>query len=148
MTNNYYINNSELATELEFFKKTCQYNKKGKYVKGKISEVLGEMILRIATNLGNDRCFVNYTWKSDMVAEAVFTCVKYLHNYDKEKSGNPFGYITMICRHAFLNFIAKQKKHAKIKDVCFNSVDELIEEENESYAQRSINYSILKISKK
>jgi hypothetical protein len=36
-----------------------------------------------------------------MVSSAILTVVKYIHNFDVEKSNNPFAYISTICSRAF-----------------------------------------------
>jgi len=126
---NYYITNKELSVELVNYRE-----------EGVISEELGEMIISIATNYSNKGSFSSYSWKRDMISEAVFTCVKYIHNIDPEK--NPFSYITTVCHNAFVNYIRKQKKHSKIKDSCYNNIDKLTDKEN--YMEKSINYEDLK----
>lgn len=111
---------------------------------GFLSEELGAMLLQIAKNYSNKGSFSNYTWKDDMIAEAVFTCVKYLHNFDplKQKRPNPFAYITTIVHHSFLNYIRKQKKHSEIKDICHKNVSILDEEIG--YTIKGINYQLLR----
>ena len=77
-----YVNNKEIMVEMIEYRRT-----------GVISERLGEMYYLIASNLANKSNFIGYTWKDDMIADAVLTCVKYCKNFNPEKSNNPFGYI-------------------------------------------------------
>lgn len=42
-------------------------------------------------------------------------CVQYIHNFDPEKSKNPFAYFTQIIHYAFLRRIQKEKKQLEIK---------------------------------
>ena len=42
-------------------------------------------------------------------------CVQYIHNFDPEKSKNPFAYFTQIIHYAFLRRIQKEKKQLDIK---------------------------------
>jgi hypothetical protein len=128
----YYINNDDMIKEVEKYSET-----------GVISEELGEMFIHIATNFANKGNFSGYSWKSDMIGEAVYTCVRYVHNFDikKQDKPNPFAYFSQICYHSFINYIKKQKKHSNIKDVCYNNAGML---ENEFYIKKSINYEILK----
>lgn len=107
-----YIKNKELTKELELFNKT-----------GKPSEKLGKMFLLIATNLSQKPNFSGYTFKDDMIGEAVMTCVRYGHNFDPNRKTSAFSYITQICWMAFLTQIKKSKKHSKIKDVCVNAAE-------------------------
>ena len=88
---------------------------------GVISEELGRMIWYIAKNYSKKGSFSGYTWREDMISEAILTCLKYMHNFDptKQKYPNPFAYFTTIVHNAFVNYIRKQKKHSEIKDICY-----------------------------
>ncbi|HRR48401.1 MAG TPA: sigma factor [Bacteroidales bacterium] len=105
---NYYIKNSDLLAEIVVYK-----------TKGRASEELGKMLLTIAENFSSKGSFAGYTWKKDMISEAVLTCLKYLKNFDEDKSQNAFAYITQICKNAFLTYIKEQNKHSDIKDICY-----------------------------
>ena len=50
-----------------------------------------------------------------MVLKTVY-CVQYIHNFDPEKSRNPFAYFTQIIHYAFLRRIQKEKKQLDIKN--------------------------------
>lgn len=131
---NYYVRNKDMLPEIRKYKETDI-----------ISEKLGGMIMAIANNYSNKGSFANYTWKEDMVGEAVLTCVKYMHNFDPEKSKNPFAYFTTIIRNAFLNYIKKQKKHSKIKNTCYNNSYILKEMDGSFFLTlKGINYEIFK----
>jgi len=127
-----YVNNKELISELIKYKETKV-----------ISERFGEMFLLIATNLSKKPNWSSYTWKDDMVQEAIYTCTKYIKNFDLEKSQNPFAYITQICSNSFKLFVKKQKKHAEIKDICYKEIESLEEQKNIN-RDRAIDYTVLK----
>jgi len=134
MTNksNYYVTNGELLPEIIKYKES-----------GIMSEELGIMITDIAQNYSKKGSFFGYTWRDDMISEAILTCVKYLHNFnpDKQKTPNPFAYITIICHRAFVNYIKKQKRHSSIKDICYKN--EYMLEKEDTYI-KGIDYTILK----
>jgi DNA-directed RNA polymerase specialized sigma24 family protein len=132
----YYVRNKDLIPEIQKFNESDQ-----------ISEELGRMLLLIAKNLSNKANFINYTWKEDMVQEAVLTCCKYLKNFDLEKSKNPFAYITTICSHAFVNYINKQKRHSDIKDTLFHNRQDL-EDGYGLYQTKAIDYTIMSVDTK
>ena len=132
----YYVRNKDLIPEIEKFNES-----------GQISEELGKMILLIAKNLSNKSNFINYTWKEDMIQEAVLTCCKYLKNFDLEKSNNPFSYITTICGHAFVNYINKQNRHSEIKDTLFHN-REAMEDDFDMYQTKAIDYTLMSDDRK
>jgi DNA-directed RNA polymerase specialized sigma subunit len=77
---------------------------------------LGECFLKIATHLSFKPNFVNYIFKDDMISDGIENCVMYIHNFDPEKSQNPFAYFTQIIHYAFLRRIQKEKKQLEIKN--------------------------------
>jgi DNA-directed RNA polymerase specialized sigma24 family protein len=129
----HYISNKDILPELAKYKET-----------GDISERLGDSILIIARNYSNKGSFSSYTWREDMVSEAVLTCLRYMHNFDPTKSEtpNPFAYFTTICHNSFINYIRKQKKHSKIKDICYKNHSML--DEAGYYSIKGIDYQLLK----
>ena len=50
-----------------------------------------------------------------MICDGIENCVQYIHNFDPEKSRNPFAYFTQIIHYAFLRRIQKEKKQQAIK---------------------------------
>jgi len=125
----YYVKNSDLLAEIVQFK-----------IDGRASENLGRMIMMIAENLSSKGSFSGYTWKKDMVSEAVLTCLKYIKNFDETKSSNAFAYITQICKNSFLTYIKDQNKHSDIKDACYQQYMLLIDKKPES----AIDYESIK----
>jgi len=131
-----YITNKELLPVLAKYKET-----------GVISEELGQMFYLIARNLSSKSNWASYTWKEDMIQEAVFTCTKYIKNFDSNKSKNPFAYITQICNNSFVAYVKKQKKHSNIKDTCYKEIDKL-DEQNNIWIDKGIDYTVLVDTKK
>ena len=78
-----------------------------------ISIRLGESIYKIANGLSFASNFINYSYKDEMVGDAIlkmFTAVKN-KKFNIESGNNPFSYFTTIAFHAFINRIKKEKKH-------------------------------------
>lgn len=86
-----------------------------------ITEYIGECFMKIAEHLSYKPNFMNYPYKEEMVGDAIENCLMYAHNFDPEKSKNPFSYFTQIIYYAFLRRIEKEKKQAYIK---FKSIKE------------------------
>jgi len=85
-----------------------------------ITDYVGKCFLNIAEGLSHSGNFINYTYREDMVMDAVENCIKYVNNYDIDKptrTGKPnaFSYFTQISWFAFLRRIAKEKKQTEIK---------------------------------
>ena len=76
---------------------------------------IGECIWLIATRLSTNRNFINYTYREEMIGDAIENCLRYLHNFNPEKTKNPFAYFTQISYYAFLRRIDKEQKQSYIR---------------------------------
>jgi len=123
------VNNEELKQELIKYINTCEFkdvqDKNGNWkrkikTRGYVSPKLGQMIYTIAKGLATKGNWRGYTWKEDFIAQAMEITLKYMHNFNSEKSGNAHGYINMICSHAFLQYTQKENKHGKMKQKLYD----------------------------
>ena len=112
----HYVNNKELHQALIEHKKKVLHAKENDLPKPRISNYLGECFLKIATHLSYKPNFVNYMFKDDMICDGIENCVQYIHNFNPQKSQNPFAYFTQIIHYAFLRRIQKEKKQIEIKN--------------------------------
>ena len=112
----HYVDNKKFLQALKEYKDACAAAKKAKEDKPRIPEYIGECLLKIGTHLSYKPNFINYTYRDDMILDGVENCIQYIHNFDPDKSGNPFSYFTQIIFYAFLRRIAKEKRQMDIKD--------------------------------
>jgi hypothetical protein len=85
-----------------------------------VPDYIAQCFLRIAEGLSHKSNFIRYTYREEMVMDAVENCLKAINNYDIEaatRTGKPnaFAYFTQITWYAFLRRIAKEKKQQEIK---------------------------------
>ena len=111
----HYVNNKEFLEALIVFKAKCLAAKEAGEQRPQISNYIGECFLKIATHLSYKPNFVNYMFREDMICDGIENCVQYIHNFNPEKSSNPFAYFTQIIYYAFLRRIQKEKKQLEIK---------------------------------
>ena len=112
----HYVNNKEFLLALIEYRRELRLAADRGDPKPQITNYLGECFLKIATHLSFKPNFVNYIFKDDMISDGVENCVQYIHNFDPEKSQNPFAYFTQIIHYAFLRRIQKEKKQLEIKN--------------------------------
>lgn len=110
-----YVNNKDFLDALMTYRKSVAEAEASGAVKPKVPRYIGECFLKIATHLSYKPNFVNYMFREDMVCDAVENCLQYIHNFNPEKSTNPFAYFTQVTWYAFLRRIAKEKKQLEIK---------------------------------
>ncbi len=87
-----------------------------------ITNYIGECFLKIAEGLSHKPNFISYTYREEMVMDAVENCIKAIMNYDINKATrtglpNAFAYFTQISYFAFLRRIAKEKRQQDIKEL-------------------------------
>ena len=112
----HYVNNKELLEALIVYRAKVAHAKENDLPKPRINNYLGSCFLKIATHLSYKPNFVNYMFRDDMISDGIENCVQYIHNFDPEKSRNPFAYFTQIIHYAFLRRIQKEKKQLDIKN--------------------------------
>ena len=99
------------------WKAKCEQAKKeGRNRPPPISNYIGECFLKIANRLSYRPNFINYTYREEMICDGIENCLQYVHNFNPEKSDNPFAYFTQIIYYAFLRRIQKEKKQAHVKN--------------------------------
>ena len=112
----HYVNNKEFLAALIRYREDIEIAKIQGKPKPRITNYLGECFLKIATHLSYKPNFVNYMFKDDMICDGIENCVQYIHNFNPEKSQNPFAYFTQIIHYAFLRRIQKEKRQLEIKN--------------------------------
>ena len=111
----HYVNNKEFLAALIKYREDIEIAKIQDKPKPVIPRYIGDCFLKIANHLSFKPNFVNYMFKEDMISDGIENCVQYIHNFDPEKSKNPFAYFTQIIHYAFLRRIQKEKKQLDIK---------------------------------
>ena len=112
----HYVNNKEFLYAIVAYKKDIKDAEEAGHPKPVIPRYIGECFLKIATHLSYKPNFVNYMFKDDMICDGIENCVRYIHNFNPEKSKNPFAYFTQIIYYAFLRRISHEKKQLEIKN--------------------------------
>ena len=142
----HYVNNKELLAALIDYRAQVAVAKTKDLPKPRISNYLGECFLKIATHLSYKPNFVNYMFRDDMISDGIENCVQYIHNFDPEKSRNPFAYFTQIIHYAFLRRIQKEKKQLDIKTKIIERTgfDEVMKVDDNSLSGDSSEYNTIK----
>ena len=112
----HYVNNKEFLHALIAYRENVDIAKLQDNPKPVIPRYIGECFLKIANHLSFKPNFVNYMFKEDMISDGIENCVQYIHNFNPEKSQNPFAYFTQIIHYAFLRRIQREKRQLEIKN--------------------------------
>jgi len=116
----HYVNNAEFSQSVVDYVTTVNEAKESKIEIPKVPDYVAQCFLRIAEGLSHKSNFIRYTYREEMVMDAVENCLKAINNYDiaaATRTGKPnaFAYFTQITWYAFLRRIAKEKKQQEIK---------------------------------
>ena len=116
----HYVNNNEFSHAVVEYVRTVDEARKDKTDIPKVPDYIAQSFLRIAEGLSHKSNFIRYTYREEMVMDAVENCLKAISNYNIEtatRTGKPnaFAYFTQISWYAFLRRIAKEKKQQDVK---------------------------------
>jgi len=116
----HYVNNADFSQAVvDYVTKVNKAKDKGK-PHPIVPDYIAQCFLRIAEGLSHKHNFIRYTYREEMVMDAVENCLKAIYNYNIEtatRTGKPnaFAYFTQITWYAFLRRISKEKKQQDIK---------------------------------
>ena len=157
----HYVNNKTLYEEMIKFKEKTDIAIAEEKRLPQIPNYVGECFLLICNKLASKPNFSGYSYKDEMISDAIENCVSAAHSFNPEKSNNPFAYFTQIAWNAFIRRIAKEKKQSYIKHKNFehsNLLNDLLEEgyntgksvqnEYSSDIIRNFEEKIVKVTKK
>jgi DNA-directed RNA polymerase specialized sigma subunit len=101
----YYLTNSELLPEVI---KAKQLNR--------MTDELAVMLMKLCRKYAQRPSFSGYTYKEDMISEALANLCQNALKFNTEKYDNPFAYYTSCINNSFLHFLIAEKKHRRIRD--------------------------------
>ena len=116
----HYVNNAEFSQAIVDYVGSSRAEVAEGNDKPIVTNYIATCFLKIAEGLSHRANFVRYTYREEMVMDAVENCLKAIENYNLEaatRSGKPnaFAYFTQIAWYAFLRRIDKEKRQQDIK---------------------------------
>ena len=133
----HYVNNADFSKAVVKYVEQITDAKKLKQEIPVVPDYIAVCFLRIAEGLSHKSNFIRYTYREEMVMDAVENCLKAIENYNIEaatRTGNPnaFAYFTQISWYAFLRRIEKEKKQqdVKLRYIAESGVENFIDDED------------------
>lgn len=132
----HYVNNADFSQAVvEYVQSVNKAKEEGKPLPI-VTDYIAQCFLRIAEGLSHKSNFIRYTYREEMVMDAVENCLKAIENYNIEaatRTGKPnaFAYFTQITWYAFIRRIAKEKKQqdVKLKYLTASGIENFIDNE-------------------
>ena len=136
----HYVNNADFLTALKDRREQVQKAKEAGLEIPIVSNYIGECILKIANHLSYKANFINYSYRDEMIADGIENSIRYIDNFDPDRSSNPFAYFTQIIYFAFLRRLNKEKRQSYVKnkmmlDTDIDTFDLQDHDEGDSYRQ-------------
>ena len=116
----HYVNNKEISQAVYDYALLVQEARSKEQELPKVTDYIARCFIKIAEGLSHRPNFVRYTYREEMVMDAVENCLRAIGNYKIEtatRTGKPnaFSYFTQICYFAFIRRITKEKRQQDIK---------------------------------
>lgn len=137
----HYVNNADFSAAVVEYVKEVRKAKANNEQLPIVTNYIASCFLKIAEGLSHKSNFIRYTYREEMVMDAVENCLKAIENYNLEtatRTGKPnaFAYFTQITWYAFLRRIAKEKKQQdiKLKYLTSSGLETFVEVEGDTLA--------------
>jgi hypothetical protein len=124
-----YLDNDTFLQDLISYKRAVEAWKahlrkhpRSRRPKPTVPDAIALAVMALARRLAASRKFAGYTYVEDLIADAVYICIRYIDRFDPAQSSNPLGYFNLACRNAFLQRIDKEKKQSEIKVLALHAV--------------------------
>jgi len=122
-TSRHYVNNQDFFDALIEYKRISADAEERGEIRPIVPDYIGDCFIKIANHLAYKSNFINYSFRDEMILDAIENCITYMHNFDPNKSKNPFAYFTQITYYAFIRRIQKEKRQLQTKYKYIESVD-------------------------
>lgn len=114
-----YVDNKKFYEEIVKYRKALKEAREQGKEDPRMPNYIGECIWKIAERLSTKPCFVNYSFRDEMVADGIENCILYFKDYDPDYNAsgnpnytpNPFAYFTQVIYYAFIRRISKEEKN-------------------------------------
>ena len=137
----HYVNNADFSSAVVDYVTEVRKAKAKNEQLPIVTDYIASCFLKIAEGLSHKSNFIRYTYREEMVMDAVENCLKAIENYNLEtatRTGKPnaFAYFTQITWYAFLRRIAKEKKQQdiKLKYLTSSGLETFVEVEGDTLA--------------
>lgn len=112
---NQYVNGKEFFGMLKEYHEKYLASVEAGLDKPQVSNEIAGAIMQIANRLSNSFNFIGYSYKDEMIADAIYKCLDKVHRFDPSLSENPFAFFTQVSYNSFVNRIKIEQKQASIR---------------------------------
>lgn len=134
-----YINNREFHDCLVKHKERSDAADAAGKQRPRLPNYFGEAVTNIATKYATKPSFSGYSYKDEMISDAIMACIQYADRYDTtrperlQQPPNPLAYFTQIVHFAFLTRLHSEHKQQYIKALTLRSNPNIIETDEDNF---------------
>lgn len=134
MEKNHYVDNDQLREALIERQRLNAIAEESGEEPPRVTEYIGKCIFDICNKLSYMPRFIGYSYREEMIGDAIEKCLKAVDNYDEEKSPRAFSYFTTIAYWEFVKRIEREKDQRAVKAKLLYQLpeDDLIEYDDET----------------
>ena len=122
----HYVNNKEFTVALDkYARQQRKYMKENDGARMKMPDYVAECIMKMSRRLCSTPRFSGYSFKDEMIQNAILAAVKYAHNFDGSRFDNGFAYVTSIL---FSHMVITIKKEKKMYETKMQMIQQMAEE--------------------
>lgn len=93
-----------------------------------IPNCIGSKLYMIADMLSKKYYFIGYSYRDEMVSDAIINCILYIDKFDPSRGTSAFAYFTQICFYAFVRRIQTEKRQSYVKSQVVKNLGSLFDE--------------------
>ena len=111
VTKPHYVDNKRFYQEIILYHQRVKEAQEQGKEEPRIPDYIGECITKIAMRLSTKPNFINYSYRDEMISDAIENCIIYFKDFNPEISSNPFAYFTQTVHNAFIRRIGKEERN-------------------------------------
>jgi hypothetical protein len=109
-------NNPYWIDKKEFYQAVCDHREQQALnPDAPMPDYIGQVIINIATGVMSRYNFNRYSYRDEMISDAILTIIKYYNTFDINKSDNPYGYFWLAAYRAGQRKVILEKEQQAIK---------------------------------
>lgn len=119
----HYISNKEFTQAIVEYIQKCESEESAGREAPQIPDGIARQFIALANKLGSRYNFSGYTFRDEMVSNAIFACCAKIRKFNILISNNAFAYFTNVCWRAMVDVINTEEKMSYIKAKSFSAID-------------------------
>lgn len=108
---NIYLDKKEFYQAIADYRKKCLDAEQEGKPKPPIPNYIGQSLTKLAEKIATMPCYMNYSYKEEMIGDGIINCIEYFDRFDPERSKEAFSYFTQVIIYAFWRRIYKENKN-------------------------------------